>query len=58
MSASTERKWVTGSPQELLSLLPEAQEHILAQEDAKNRLLAAVHELSQAFVLAVGRLLH
>ncbi|MGH7265117.1 MAG: type I restriction endonuclease subunit R, partial [Candidatus Rokuibacteriota bacterium] len=46
-------KWVTGSPQERLSLLPGAQEHILAQEDGKNRLLRAVHELSQAFALAV-----
>ncbi len=46
-------KWVTGSPQERLSLLPGAQEHILAQEDGKNRLLHAVHELSQAFALAV-----
>ena len=46
-------KWVTGSPQERLSLLPGAQEHILAQQDGKNRLLRAVHELSQAFALAV-----
>jgi len=33
--------------------LPPAQEHILAQEDGKNRLLSVVHELSQAFALAV-----
>jgi len=46
-------RWMTGSPQERLSLLPGAQEHILAQEDGKNRLLTAVHELSQAFALAV-----
>jgi type I restriction enzyme R subunit len=46
-------KWVTGSPQERLSLLPGAQEHILAQEDGKDRLLRAVHELSQAFALSV-----
>src|SRR5438128_7243003 len=46
-------KWVTGSPQERLSLLPGAQEHILAQEDGKARLLRAVTELSQAFALAV-----
>jgi type I restriction enzyme R subunit len=45
-------KWVTGSSQERLSLLPGAQEHILAQ-DAKNRLMRLVHELSQAFALAV-----
>jgi type I restriction enzyme R subunit len=36
-----------------LSLLPAAQEYILAQEDGKNRLLRAVTELSQAFALAV-----
>jgi len=46
-------KWVSGKPQERLSLLPVAQEHILAQEDGKNRLLRAVTELSQAFALAV-----
>ena len=46
-------KWVSGKPQERLSLLPAAQEHILAQKDGKARLLAAVRELSQAFALAV-----
>ncbi len=46
-------KWVAGTPQEKLALLPLAQEHILAQEDGKNRLLRAVTELSQAFALAV-----
>jgi type I restriction enzyme R subunit len=45
--------WATGSPANRLGLLPAAQEHILAQEDGKNRLLRAVHELSQAFALAV-----
>src|SRR5271166_1720419 len=45
--------WKTGTPQERLSLLPAAQEHILAQEDGKARLLRAVTELSQAFALAV-----
>ena len=46
-------KWQTGTAQERLALLPAAQEHILAQEDGKNRLLKAVTELSQAFALAV-----
>jgi type I restriction enzyme R subunit len=46
-------RWGTGSPAERLGLLPAAQEHILAQEDGKNRLLRAVQELSQAFALAV-----
>ncbi len=36
-----------------VSLLPRAQEHILAQRDGKLRLLRAVTELSQAFALAV-----
>jgi type I restriction enzyme R subunit len=46
-------KWVTGTPQERLGLLPPAQEHILAQENGKDRCLRAVRELSQAFALAV-----
>ncbi|WDT72990.1 MAG: type I restriction endonuclease subunit R [Candidatus Manganitrophus sp.] len=46
-------KWTTGTPAERLSLLPPAQEHILKQEDGKNRLLQAVRNLSQAFALAV-----
>lgn len=36
-----------------MSLLPEAQEHILAQDDGKERLLRAVTDLSKAFALAV-----
>ena len=46
-------KWTTGAPQERLSLLPAAQEHVLAQVDGKERCLNAVRELSQAFALAV-----
>ena len=46
-------KWTTGAPAERLGLLPTAQEHILAQENGKDRCLAAVRELSQAFALAV-----
>ena len=46
-------KWTTGTPQERLGLLPAAQEHILSQENGKDRCMAAVRELSQAFVLAV-----
>ncbi|MBS0182764.1 MAG: type I restriction endonuclease subunit R [Nitrospira sp.] len=45
--------WMTGKPQERLSVLPAAQEHILKQPDGKTRLLRAVTELSQAFALAV-----
>jgi len=46
-------KWTSGTPQERLGLLPTAQEHILQQENGKDRCLRAVRELSQAFVLAV-----
>ncbi len=46
-------KWTTGTPQERLSLLPAAQEHILKQEGGKDRLLRVVRELSQAFALSV-----
>jgi type I restriction enzyme R subunit len=46
-------KWTSGTAQERLGLLPAAQEHILAQENGKDRCLRAVRELSQAFALAV-----
>ncbi|MDE2937673.1 MAG: type I restriction endonuclease subunit R [Chloroflexota bacterium] len=46
-------KWASGGPAERLGLLPAAQEHILAQENGKDRCVAAVRELSQAFALAV-----
>ena len=45
--------WITGTPQQRLSLLPAAQEHILAQDDGKARLVRAVTELGQAFALSV-----
>ncbi len=45
--------WKTGGPQERLSVLPAAQEHVLAQDDGKSRLEKAVSELSKAFALAV-----
>ena len=46
-------KWATVPAQERWLLLPSAQEHILAQENGKDRCLLAVRELSQAFALAV-----
>jgi type I restriction enzyme R subunit len=46
-------RWTTGTPAERLGLMPRAQEHVLAQEDGKNRTLRAVRELSEAFALAV-----
>ena len=45
--------WIDGTPSERVSLLPGAQEHILAQENGKERCLRAVRDLSQAFALAV-----
>ena len=45
--------WVPGTAAERLALLPAAQEHILAQENGKDRCIAAVRALSQAFALAV-----
>ncbi|MBI2829231.1 MAG: DUF3387 domain-containing protein, partial [Acidobacteria bacterium] len=44
--------WTSGTPQDRLSLLPAAQEHILGLDEGKARLLRAVTELSQAFALA------
>ncbi len=46
-------RWITGTPQQRLAILPAAQEHVLAQEDGKARLLRIVMDLSQAFALAV-----
>ena len=45
--------WTTGTPTERLNLLPAAQEHVLSQEDGKERWLNTVRALSQAFALAV-----
>ena len=46
-------KWTTGTATERVGLLPAAQEHILAQENGKERCVGMVRELSQAFALAV-----
>ena len=43
------------TPTERLTILPAAQEHILAQENGKDRLFQAVVDLSKAFALAVPR---
>ena len=45
--------WKTGTAQEKLSLIPAAQEHILAQQSGKERYLQAVLDLSRAFALSV-----
>ena len=46
-------KWSTGTPKDRLGLLPAAQEHMLAQENGKDRFIRAVRDLSRAFALAV-----
>ncbi len=45
--------WTTGTPAERVALIPPAQEHILSQENGKDRCIVAVRELSRAFALAV-----
>ena len=46
-------KWIPGTPQERLSLLPAAQDHVLALVDGKECCLDALRKLSQAFAFAV-----
>jgi len=46
-------KWPRGTAAERVSLLPAAQEHILARQDGKSRVLQAVLDISRAFALAV-----
>ncbi|CAG0951683.1 Type I restriction enzyme EcoR124II R protein [Burkholderiales bacterium] len=46
-------KWTTGAATERVALIPAGLEHILAQENGKERCVGAVRELSQAFALAV-----
>ena len=46
-------RWIAGTPVQRFGMLPAAQEHILAQENGKERCVQAVRELSQAFALAV-----
>ena len=45
--------WLKPDPAARLALLPHAQQHILAQEDGRDRFLKAVKELSAAFALSV-----
>lgn len=42
-----------GKPEERISVLPRAQEHILSIENGAERLITAVTALSKAFALAV-----
>ena len=45
--------WTSGNAADRLTLIPAAQEHILAQEDGKERYTQAVMELTKAFTLSV-----
>jgi type I restriction enzyme R subunit len=45
--------WRSSKATDRLTVLPAAQEHILAQEDGASRLASAVRELSKAFALSV-----
>ena len=47
-------KWTIGTPTERLQLIPAGQEHILEQEDGKQRWVQAVMELSRAFALCAA----
>ena len=47
--------YLGSSPKDRLALLPAAMQHILEQDDGKQRLVKAVAELSKAFALAVPR---
>ena len=46
-------QWAKGTRKDSFKLLPAAQEHILAQENGKDRCVRAVRELSRVFALAV-----
>jgi len=47
------RSVIAAGPQAVFKFLPTAQEHLLEQEDGKERFVRAVTELSKAFALAV-----
>jgi type I restriction enzyme R subunit len=46
--------WNTGKPTERLALIPAGQEHILGQENGKQRWIQVVTELSRAFALCAA----
>jgi len=47
-------KWMTGTPAERLGLIPAGQEHVLQQEDGKQRFVQVVTDLSRAFALCAA----
>ena len=47
-------KWVDGTSSERLGLIPAGQEHVLRQEDGKQRFVQVVTDLSRAFALCAA----
>jgi type I restriction enzyme R subunit len=47
-------KWTTGKPAQRLALIPAGQEHVLKQENGKQRFTQVVMELSRAFALCAA----
>lgn len=47
-------RWKTGTADERLKLIPVAQQHILQQEDGKQRFVQVVTDLSRAFALCAA----
>ncbi len=46
--------WMTGTPAERLGLIPAGQEHVLQQENGKQRFVQLVTDLSRAFALCAA----
>jgi type I restriction enzyme, R subunit len=47
------KPYFSGTPHQRLSIIPRAEQHIIAQEDGQKRYLKAVSDLSKAFALSV-----
>jgi type I restriction enzyme R subunit len=47
-------KWTSGTPAQRLGLIPAGQEHVLQQEDGKQRFVQVVTDLSRAFALCAA----
>lgn len=47
-------KWTSGTPAQRLGLIPAGQEHVLKQEDGKQRFVQVVTDVSRAFALCAG----
>ena len=47
-------KWTSGTASQRLSLIPAGQEHVLQQDDGKNRFTKVVIDLSRLFALCAA----